>query len=334
MVTIREIARLAGVSPAAVSIAINNKSGIGDDTRKKIQDILSKEKYSRTYVKKTRKRICFIKYKKHGMLVDENQGFISSIVEGLEMGCKQHGIIMETVISNLGQKFSDLIAEIDFRNFDGAIILGTELDTDDYPYLHTISVPYTILDNPMINFPCACVSIDNKEVVYSALLHLKSRKHISLAYFKSAVSIPNFAARERAFFQYCEELGLSINDSMVFCLPPTLMGAYQEMKKLLSSKPSLPSAAFSDNDSIAIGAIKALLECGYRVPDDISVIGFDDIPYSAICEPPLTTMSIPKRQMGMQTISQVLQMIEDEPIVIKSFVSSIFIDRESTKELN
>jgi LacI family transcriptional regulator len=82
------------------------------------------------------------------------------------------------------------------------------------------------------------------------------------------------------------------------------------MKKYLSSYGSLPKCAFADNDSIAIGAIKALGEAGYRVPEDISVIGFDDIHFSQICSPALTTMRIPKKLIGTLAIRLICDMIE------------------------
>jgi LacI family transcriptional regulator len=103
------------------------------------------------------------------------------------------------------------------------------------------------------------------------------------------------------------------------------------MKERLTDKKPLPSCAFADNDSIAIGAIKALLEAGLRVPEDISVIGFDDIHFSAISYPPLTTMKIPKELIGTLAVRQLCDMIELAPYKdVKLKVGGELVLRRST----
>ena len=113
---------------------------------------------------------------------------------------------------------------------------------------------------------------------------------------------------------------------------PTLLGAYHSMKDYLKQVPKLPGCAFADNDTIAIGVIKALRESGYQIPEDISIIGVDDIPFSAIHSPSISTMSIPKKLMGKLAIEYLKKTVEDNTFTnTKTRVGGSLITRHSTR---
>lgn len=329
--TVREIAKMAGVSPSAVSLVLNGKKGVSFETRKRVLEVISKNNYTKTNKAKTySKNICFLKYKKHGMLVEQNEGFINTILDSIEMECSSRGYHLSMI--NSVNDFSGTIKNIDYDMYDGLIVLGTELEEEQYTALSQIKKPYIVLDNAVQNFPCNSIAINNEEIVYYALSHLKSLGHKSIAYFHSNVSIANFEERYEAFIKYSEKLQLEFKAENEFKVTPTLLGAYTEMKSHLSAHPVLPSCVFADNDSIAIGAIKALVELGNRVPEDISIIGFDDIRFSEISSPPLTTMRIPKALIGTLAVRQICSMIEDYPYSsVKLRVGGELVLRLSTK---
>lgn len=327
---VKDIAKIAGVSPSAVSVVLNGKKGVSDETRKRILDIINSNNYVKTKKGKTYpKNICFLKYKKHGMLVEQNEGFINQILDAIEAECRATGYHLSMI--NSVNDFAETIKNIDFALYEGLIVLGTELEKEQYIYLNQIKKPYIVLDNTVQNFPCNSVAINNEETVYCALTHLAELGHKNIAYFHSNVSIANFEERYQSFVCYSKELGLEFKPEYEFNVPPTLVGAYVEMKKYLSSGVNLPSCAFADNDSIAIGSIKALLEFGYRVPEDISIIGFDDIRFSEISSPPLTTMRIPKALIGTLAVRQIRNMIEYTPYSdVKLRVGGELVLRSST----
>jgi len=311
-VTVKELAKIAGVSPAAISIVLNDKKGVSDETRERVLDIL--KQYNYTNNKKTRgssRNICFLKYKKHGMLVEQNEGFISTILDAVEAECRIKGYNLSMIVSE--HNFEETIRNMDFSTVDGLIVLGTELEEEQYGCLDSIKKPFIVVDNAARNHSCNSIAINNEETVMLALSHLSQLGHKSIAYFHSNVAIANFNERNLAFMRYCKEFDLDFVPENEFDIPPTLVGAYNSMKTCLSSKASLPSCAFADNDSIAIGAIKALKEAGYQVPKDISIIGFDDIHFSAIASPPLTTMRIPKALIGTLAVRQICDLIECSP---------------------
>jgi Transcriptional regulators len=327
--TVKELAKIAGVSPSAISIVINNKKGVSDKTRAHILNILKEHNYSINKKKDNTKNLCFLKYKKHGMLVEQNEGFIAAILDAVEAECCSKGYSLSIVVSD--NNFSETIRNIDYDAYDGIILLSTELEEQQYNCLNDIKKPYVVVDNILRDYPCNSVAINNQEIVQSAISHLAGLNHKSIGYFHSSVNIANFTERMQAFVQYSAKMGLDFKQEYQFDLPPTLVGAYNTMKKYLKSQPVLPSSAFADNDTIAIGAIKALLECGYRVPQDISIIGFDDIHFSAISSPPLTTMRIQKALIGTLAVRQVCDLIDFYPYTdVKIQVGGELVKRSST----
>jgi LacI family transcriptional regulator len=328
--TVKQLAEIAGVSPSAVSIVLNNKKGVSEETRKRIEQILDQYNYNNQKKQKSStKNICFMKYKKHGMLVEQNEGFISAIIDAIEEECRHEGYNLSIIVSDTA--FEDSIRSMDFSIYDGLIVLGTELEEEHYQTLNNITIPYIVVDNTVRNFPCNSIAINNDETVRCALLHLAELGHKDIAYFHSKVSIANFVERNTAFLRYCKEFGLNFDPKDQFDLPPTLVGAYNCMKEYLTNSKKLPGCAFADNDSIAIGAIKALREANHNVPGDISVIGFDDIHFSAITSPPLTTMRIPKSAIGTFAVRRIYDMLEQSPASnIKLHVSGELVLRSST----
>ena len=110
--------------------------------------------------------------------------------------------------------------------------------------------------------------------------------------------------------------------------------AYEGMKKYLENEPQLPSAFFADNDTIAIGAMQALKESGYDIPDDVSIIGFDNISYGAVSNPPLTTINVYKQEMGATAVRELLYSIENQcRIKTKIQVCTDFVERASVRRL-
>lgn len=329
---IKELAKIAGVSPATVSLVLNNKKGVGEETRRHVNAIL--EEYNYTIPKRSKstpKNILFLKYIKHSLAVEDNFGFIATIMDSIEYDCRNLGYNLSILTSQ--NCLEKTLKKIDYVSYQGLILLGTEFDSNTYPLLEKIPIPYIVIDNAMPNMDCNCVVMDNKEMVYQALSHFTSLGHKSIAYFKSNVFTQNFEERSDSFLASCKKCNLIFDPINEFLLTPTLLGAYQSMKEYLTQNISLPSCAFADNDIIAIGAIKALKEFNYKIPEDISIIGFDDIPFSAINSPSLTTMVVPKKLIGSVAVRR-LHAVIGNPIFqnIKSLVGGTIAIRESTRE--
>ena len=331
--TIREIAKLACVSPAAVSIVLNNKSGVSEETRSRIQKIVEDHGYKTGRDnKKKSKDTLLLKFVESGMLVEENQSFVSTIIDaiGSELSLHDRRLTMHIESNTL----ESAIKDVDFNNFNSAILIGTELQRELYGMLESIPIPYVVVDNSVMGVNCCSVTMDNASNVYIALEFLRTNGHSQIGYLKSAITTANFAERSNAFRAWVSALGFTRCENAEFVLTPTLVGAYNDMCAALQKGSQLPTCMFADNDTIALGAIKALKEYGYNVPEDVSVIGIDDIPFSSISTPALTTVRVQKEMIGKAAVAQLLA-LENNPeyqniktriigeLVIRSSVSGV-----------
>lgn len=328
--TLKELAKIAGVSPSTVSLVLNNRVGVGDIKRREILDLL--EKYNFNIPKKSGfdKNLMFLKYIRHGMIVEENAGFISTIMDSIEAECRNEGYNLSIIISE--NCLENTLQNIDFTKFSGLFVLGTELDATSYPLLSKIPIPYIVIDNIMPGFNCNAISMSNEEMVHQALCHLAAMGHKSIGYLKSSTKSQNFDERAFSFRNTALELGLDFDEAHEFLLEPTLLHSYHDMKEYLKKGVSLPNCFFADNDTIAIGAIKALKEYKYRVPENVSVMGFDDIHFAEINSPSLSTMSVPKKLIGFTALKHLHMAIENKDFCnVKTKIGGEIIVRLSTQ---
>ena len=167
---------------------------------------------------------------------------------------------------------------------------------------------------------------------FNATSYLVNHGHQQIGYLRSKIRIKNFLEREDGF---CKGLSTQKRSDYIFDVEPTSEGAYHDMKALLEKSPKLPTAFFADNDIIAISCMKALKEKGFRLPEDISVIGFDDImPLCEIIEPKLTTMRVPKQRLGMLAVDRLIANINNEAKeIIKLEVSTELVERDSVYKI-
>lgn len=333
--TIKEIAKLAQVSPATVSLIINNKKGVSEQTRKRVQSILESQMYvpQRSSSSTSPLTFVFLKYREHGMIVEENQGFIAAILDHIEYICNKEGIQLISKTAD-ASTIEQILASPDVQNADGVFVLGTELHDNQLTYLQKIPCPYLVVDNYCRFHQINSVVMSNVEIVYQAIGHLYALGHRTIGYLSSNTIIANFRDREDGFYSALKELKLQA--ARRINVTPTLHGAYMDMKAAIAANPNMPSAFFANNDTIALGAIKALQEKGYRIPEDISIIGVDDIPYSKVATPALTTIRISRQTMGKCAVTALLQSVRsssaNSPISpIKVLVNGDLVLRDSTR---
>ena len=134
--------------------------------------------------------------------------------------------------------------------------------------------------------------------------YLIQKGHRKIGYLKGKFRIKAFRSREVGYRTAMKKGNCQMNTDYIVELSTTMNGAYKDMKQYLEKEPEMPTAFFADNDMIALGAMKALQEMGYKIPQDISIIGFDDLPFSEISNPPLTTLRVPKQEMGRLAVKK------------------------------
>jgi LacI family transcriptional regulator len=336
-VKLDDIAKSAGVSKATVSNALNNRKGVGKETKDKIIKIAKELGYNKTNGSKSEelKSIRIIIYKKHGYVVSDTP-FFSNLLEGIQKECRDEGY--EMMISHLSRNennYKEIINNIRDDNSSGYLILATEMLEEDLDDFNLLNKPVVLLDSFFKNRDYDQVVIDNYSASYRGTKRLIEKGHNNIGYLHSSVYINNFYYRKLGFEDSIKESGLEINEDYQFSLEPTIEGSYQQMKEiLLTQNPELPTSFFADNDIIAFGAVKALKEHGVKIPEEVSVIGFDDMPYCEICEPKMSTVKVHKQYLGEVAVKRLIEKIEyDDYVNQKIEVSTELIERNSIKNI-
>lgn len=191
----------------------------------------------------------------------------------------------------------------------GLIILGTDMTPHHKTELHALmgdpafSLPMVIIDNFIFSGHYDCVGNDNLYGAKAAISYLISKGHRSLGYLRSKQRITNFDDRETGVQLALAEYASQVSSPLeIIHVDISADRAYQDIVHWLKSAKKLPDALFAENDVIAASAIRAFKALGIRVPEDISIMGFDDIPICEIVEPAITTVHSFKDQLGGEAV--------------------------------
>ncbi len=326
---IKQIAELSGVSLATVSNVLNHKKGVNRKTAEQVLKIAREIGYLK---ENCIKKIKLVIYKKHGIVVSDTP-FFSALIEGVELECRSRGFALEICsLDRRAKDFEDVLNHLLEDYTTAILLLATELDEADMLPFETAVCPVAVLDNWFSSMKFNAVLINNVDAVYHAVDYLIKSGHRRIGYLKSAVSINNFEYRSQGYLSALAHAGLEYDKTLTVSLTPTMDGAYQDMGTYLSGAPKLATAYFADNDIIALGAVKALKQHGVKIPQDVSVIGFDDMPFCEISSPPLTTIRVFKHELGALAVKYLVDNIQQKNTVrVKIEVCTDFIERESVK---
>lgn len=328
----KDLAQLLGISPSTVSMVLNNKPGISDSTRKLVLDKmieLGSLPPGSGYKPQAIDFIYFVIFKKHGKVVGDTP-FFSQLIEGIEQSCKSHGYNLQIAYFNEGSNLSATLPLIHSKECKGLLLLATEMGLADASAFTSLGCPTVLLDSAFNEIALDTIVINNKQAAGCATKYLIEYGHTNIGYLHSACHINNFSERKDGYHRELRRNGLAIPAEHEYKLTPTVDGAYSDMKEILSHDPQMPTAFFADNDIIALSAMRALKEKGYRIPEDISIIGIDDMPMCSLMDPPLTTMHVPKHQMGVQAVKRLLEKINrDSREILTIEIRTTLTQRES-----
>lgn len=336
-ITINEIAQKARVSTATVSMVLNNKPGISDATREKVLKIADELGYSVSPLKKTnyknKGRLQLTIYRKHSKVVGDTP-FFQTLIEGIESKARYYSY--QLIIKYLSDSSDiDLLRkELKENSIDGMMILGTEMEEQDFVSFTEMDIPVLLLDSCFMNINANYVVIDNTGGLYKATKYLLDKGHREIGYLKSSIPIQNFRERYEGYLKALAEANLVPNSRYTIPLIPAMEGAYEDMVKALAKKTSLPTAFVADNDIIAFGAMKALKENNIKIPDDVSIVGFDDMPFCTVTEPKLTTINVDKNAFGQLAVENLVYMMENgKRAYWKTTLGVTLVERGSVRQI-
>lgn len=333
MATIYEIAKLAGVSTTTVSKVINNYPDVSDKTRNKIKKILEKENFLPNAQAQglTTKKTWTL-----GVVYFEDLGiglshpFFSKVIEAFKKQADKHGYSLLFGSKNDRLKNTTFLEYFKYKSVDGITIICT--DPNDRETLELIESDFPIVVIDMLNENTSTVTSDNEYGCKLAMEYLFSLGHKKIAHINGTDQIDNLPSMSRmeSYKKYIKEFNLYKNDDyLVNGKNFDFDSGYEAMNKLLKLK-NPPTAVLGASDKIALGAIKAIQNNGLRVPEDISVIGFDDIELAEYVTPRLTTIRQNCDEIGKAAIDILVEQInKKEKLAINKVIPVELVIRES-----
>lgn len=314
--TNREIAQKLGISPAALSLIINHKPGVSDATRATVLSNLQ-EMGLDYLIKKTpvvqSNNLCFIIYKRHGEILDLHPFFLL-LMENIETHARKHGYNMLLCTIDKRKPMEPQIQHLNELDAQGGIIFGTEMLDEDMDAFADLQYPTVVMDNDFTRLTCNTVSINNQMGTYQAIEYLVKKGYTRIGYLKSKIRISSFKERHQGYQMALSHFGLSFLPEDILDIHYTEEGSYRDIKQYLAEHPtpSLPQAFVTDDDTIAIGALRAFAEAGLHIPEDIALIGFNDRPSCEVTEPPLTSINVSKYGLSVETVDELLRLIQNQ----------------------
>lgn len=335
---VKDLAKMLNLSPSTVSLVLNNRPGISEATRNRVKDAVKELGCEELITQEVeeKKNLLFVVYRKHGEEVSTPyfSQLFSEIIEGVEYQARAKGYHL--MISYIDQNnFQQVAARIPTEQAEGIILLATEMSEEQIGAFKNITIPMVILDNYMEENQFDCVTINNELGVYEAISYLAEKGHKDIGYLHVVCNANNFMERYFGFLRAVERLGLPLKRENIFEIATEGGDAvYAELKRELEGKEKLPTAFFADNDIVAICAMRVLRELGYQIPEDISIIGFDNMTLSEMLDPPLTTIQIPKKTMGIAAVNAIIEKVkENGQGILKTEVATTLIVRQSVRQL-
>ena len=325
--TISEIAREAGVSVPTVSKVLNGHAHVAAETRARVEEIIAKRDYARRPAKRKQKA---------GLvdLVFPGLGseWALEIIEGVERVAQDAGY--GTVVSSLnldGSRIRPWLANLAERKSDGLLMAVYQLDAKQIQRVKSLGIPVVLIDPVGQPGPdLTTVGAANWEGGYSATEHLLQLGHKRIAMIGGREDLQCSSAREDGYVSALRRAGVALDPALMVPGDFSMEAGEAAARKLLELR-DRPTAIFTGNDGQALGAYRAARAAGLRIPEDLSIIGFDDIPAAEWVEPGLTTIRQPVVQMAETAMRALLRHLDgDEELPQRIELGTELVVRGST----
>ena len=329
--TLREIAQELGVAPSTVSFVLNSKPGVGDELRSRIREQLIANGYeikSGSTVNKTGGSIALINYKSTGYLANRQDGTVTLIMAGLDEVFSKYGCTI-SIINATEQNLGKALVEASKKHV-GIIMLGTEMYQNFDNAFARVTVPFVVLDAYLPESPYNTINMENDYGINQLVKLLVKNRHMKIGYFKSGIEFGCLRDRAKCVYDACARFGVELPPEYVVDVSQEPVYIKQEVSAFIENTDTLPTAFIADNDTIAASAIQSLQSAGFEVPDDVSIVGFDDNVICTILTPSITTVRASFYDMAVAAAKRLTDMITTgDKIIIKSTVGVELVERET-----
>jgi len=334
--TIYDVAKIAGVSPSTISRVMNTPDIVAEDTRQKVMNAVKELAYipNMMAANMPRRRTNSI-----GLIIpDITNIFFSNLVRGVQDVCEKHGYSVLVVNSDDSQEKEGRYLKLLYsRRVDGIIMTVAGYREEEFPeeelsLLKKMNI--VLIDREINGMTTPIVKVNNFAGAYSAVKYLLSMGHKKILYLAGIEGTRTNQEREKGYLSALKEAHISWKKELTADF--RLDTAYQKIIQYwpqLKNSDELPTAIFAANDLMAIGVLKAFAQLKVQVPKDVSIIGFDNIPFSDCTYPPLTTVSQPTYLMGEKAVEILIKVIEGKKSEKSIQLEAELIHRNSVRKL-
>jgi LacI family transcriptional regulator len=331
--SIKDVAREAGVSISTVSSVINKNKFVSEELKNRVQEAIKKLEYKPNIIARG------LRIKSTStvgvILPDISQPFFAQVIRGMEEAARRRGYTLILGCSFYNIKEEERQINILMDQFVDGIIFFCGYDSHDHIIeVYDSGIPVVVTDREIEDKSIPSVLIDNSLAMEKAVEYLVEMGHRKIGYVTFSFHNQTTARkRYEGYLSGIKKHGIKYDPELVIIDDSIrlneLSGAYNAVRGLLNNK-IMPSAFVTLADYLAIGLIKALKEVGYKVPQDISVMGFNNEIVSQFSEPPLTSVKQPKKLMGQMAMDLLLDMVENKEVKDKNIIlPTEIIERDS-----
>lgn len=322
---IKDIAKQAGVSPATVSYVLNGKNKTSQETKDRILALIKEAGYefngAARDLKKQKSQIIAI------CLESLHGSFFNELIDGIEERSTEHNYSF-IVATSYGKDKSSAYKILNERRVDGAIILAPRLSDEFLLSIADKNIPLVTLDRKLLHSKICNILLDNGSGIHDAISYLKNKDITKIGYINGIESHYDSQERLNAFRKALCEANLEF-DQRIFFAGNFDQESGARVGEILLQHENLPEAILCANDEMAIGLIHTLQRNNIQIPQQISIIGFDDIILSRYIQPTLSTISHPKKELGALAVDSLLSLITNQ-VAPNLTLTTHFIPRNSS----
>lgn len=325
--TIADVARQAGVSIATVSRVLNGSTPVVGETAERVQEAIRALKY----VPRTAARVLASRRTNTiGLLLPEiSDAFFSPMLRGIEAAARETGFDLLIHVTGEPSSASRAHPPLGEHNTDGLLIFTDSLEAEEIDRLHMLGLPLVLMHQSVEGYEIPTITIENKDGAFRIVDHLiKVHRRRRIVYLRGPERHEDSLWRERGYCEALEANGLPVDEELIRVGAFDRQTAEAAVGEMLKRGVDF-DAVFSGDDESALGVLTALQAAGRHVPDDVAVVGFDDVPFAPFLAPALTTVRAPIEQVGREAVRQLVRLIRGEQAEALTLLPTEVIVRNS-----
>jgi len=310
-ITIKDVAKKANVSISTVSRVINNSKPVSDDVRERVEEVVKELSYEPNPIARS---LVMKKTNLIGVIVpDISSFFIGEVLNAIEQIAKiyKYDIILCNSYAEKEQemKYLNLLKN---KQVEGLVFISYKIEKDHKKFIEAADFPVALINRYIKEHDSISVSIDHEKASYDMTKYLIEHEAKSIALLRSGYSDDMFINDQLKGYQMAlKEKGLKYDKSLIYEGVFRIEKANEIIEKMLEDK-TVPDAIFATNDDVAIAAMNCLMDNGYKIPEDVQVVGFHDTKIANLFRPKLTTIKQPIFDLGSMATRMLIKTINEE----------------------